>query len=479
VFLAAVRRRRLGFLVAEHAALALTLAMAVFVVLLILGTQILDWYWPVATLAVSLLWSALRLRKRIPAPYEQLQATDGHLHLHDALSTAFHFDRIAPRDADAAQVRDAQRRHAEALALAADPAAAVPWSTPRSVYLAVGVAVVAASLFGLRFGTLKTLDLRLPVAPALAEFFHPSEEMVEAWNRPPEPEPEVPPEALAVTLPEHEEDDPESMTEVRLTPEESAALADGQTSGANRPAGEEGARDHDSAADGSPSSDSAPDQPPSNPSGDPGPMDDANPKPPSFDQDSDLLRKMQDAFANLMNKVNVPPRAGERRRSALSKSEAAEGQERRSTAAQANSEEQKGNGPSPTSQNAQQMAGQTQPAAGQGQEHRAQAGEASQKNSGSGSGQSEGDKGLREAAQLEAMGRLEEIVGNRARNLKGEIMVEVSSGPQRLTTSYSETEATHRAAGGEIHRDEVPLSLQPYIQRYFEEVRKGEQPTAR
>jgi hypothetical protein len=50
--------------------------------------------------------------------------------------------------------------------------------------------------------------------------------------------------------------------------------------------------------------------------------------------------------------------------------------------------------------------------------------------------------------------------------------VEVPSGRQQLRTSYTRKRSTHGDTGGEIGRDEIPLMLQPYVQRYFDEIRK-------
>jgi hypothetical protein len=55
-------------------------------------------------------------------------------------------------------------------------------------------------------------------------------------------------------------------------------------------------------------------------------------------------------------------------------------------------------------------------------------------------------------------------------------MVEVPSGKQQLRTPYSQRRAAHAEAGGEIHRDEVPLMYQEFVQQYFEQVRKAESP---
>ena len=71
------------------------------------------------------------------------------------------------------------------------------------------------------------------------------------------------------------------------------------------------------------------------------------------------------------------------------------------------------------------------------------------------------------------MGKISEIFGKRAQNVTGEMMVEVkSSKQQQLRTAYAERANTHREAGSEIHRDEVPLDLQYFVQQYFEKVRK-------
>jgi hypothetical protein len=87
-------------------------------------------------------------------------------------------------------------------------------------------------------------------------------------------------------------------------------------------------------------------------------------------------------------------------------------------------------------------------------------------------GQQDGEKAIREAQQLAAMGKISEIFGKRAQQLTGEMTVEVSSGKQQLKTAWSERKALHADTGAEVNRDEIPLAYQSYIQRYFEEVRK-------
>jgi len=89
-----------------------------------------------------------------------------------------------------------------------------------------------------------------------------------------------------------------------------------------------------------------------------------------------------------------------------------------------------------------------------------------------GAGSADGDKSAKEAEQLQAMGKISEILGKRSQNVTGEVMVEVGSTKQQLKTPWAQRDATHVEAGSEIHRDEVPLMYQQFVERYFEEIRK-------
>ena len=91
---------------------------------------------------------------------------------------------------------------------------------------------------------------------------------------------------------------------------------------------------------------------------------------------------------------------------------------------------------------------------------------------GSGMGHSDGSKDLKDAEQLAAMGKLSEIIGKRSANVTGEMTIESQSGPQQLRTAYARSDARHAATSGDISRDEVPIEVQAYVQKYFEQVRK-------
>jgi hypothetical protein len=93
----------------------------------------------------------------------------------------------------------------------------------------------------------------------------------------------------------------------------------------------------------------------------------------------------------------------------------------------------------------------------------------------SGIGRQDGDKDVKEAEQLKAMGKLAEIIGKRSASVTGDMMVENPSGKQQLKTEYSQRMGHHADLGGEINRDEIPLIYQSYVREYMEEVHKQAQ----
>jgi hypothetical protein len=90
----------------------------------------------------------------------------------------------------------------------------------------------------------------------------------------------------------------------------------------------------------------------------------------------------------------------------------------------------------------------------------------------SGAGRQDGQKDLKAAEQLKAMGKLAEIIGKRSANLTGDIKVEKPTEQQQLETQYSNQIGHHTDNGGEINRDEVPPEYQNYVRAYMNEVHK-------
>ena len=163
------RRRILGNELFAQGANVSSAALAALSLLLLLGTEILSWpvavCVPVAALAIGL----YRVRKRLPAPYTVAQIVDRRLGLADTLSTAVFFNDVAPQSRVDAEVRLTQLGHANRVAQTVDVRGAVPYVMPRTIYVMAALVMVASSLFALRYGLTRRLDLKHPLANFLPE----------------------------------------------------------------------------------------------------------------------------------------------------------------------------------------------------------------------------------------------------------------------------------------------------------------------
>jgi hypothetical protein len=193
-------------------------------------------------------------------------------------------------------------------------------------------------------------------------------------------------------------------------------------------------------------------------------------------ENSSLMTKMKEAFQNLLSKAKPQQnqqgqtQAGKDQKSAQSKSQ--QGSKQNGKDGQQQNGQQQGDAQegeegqeAKNSENAQQ-------GKGQGKSDSQQ----SSKQPGSGIGSQDGDKAIRNAEQLAAMGKISEILGKRSATITGEATVEVQTTNQQLHTPYAQKATQHTQAGAEINRDEVPVALQPYVQQYFEQVRKQAPP---
>ncbi|HYZ86515.1 MAG TPA: hypothetical protein VE621_19030, partial [Bryobacteraceae bacterium] len=157
-FLNKVRRRRLFMLVLDQAAIAVTAGLLGAMVLLVTGTQFLDWWWPALLVLGSFSFGVARLRGRVPSIYQIAQQTDERLRLHDALSTAWHFREASQPPAEV------QRSQTLRIVSGLSPVMAAPYSTPRSVYYCTAGILATTILFGVRYGLTKNLSLQKPIA---------------------------------------------------------------------------------------------------------------------------------------------------------------------------------------------------------------------------------------------------------------------------------------------------------------------------
>lgn len=477
------RRRVLQNELLTQGANALSAALAGFILLLILGTEILNWYWMVVIPAAALAAVFYRLRKRLPSLYATAQIIDRRLGLADAISTAVFFDS-EPEAKTSPVVRRLQREQADRVSRGADLRRAIPYAVPRTVYPLAALVLVASSLFALRYGLTRRLDLREPMARLLAQSLgldgpgqraklNPREKPNGARpmdqdntadaQQDPGRDPSADPDQISNDSLADNADPQPSTSAAKLDKNGNAKGQQPQSQDASDARDSDGSQsdaNQDAAQNGSPKKGS--DQPSSN----------GNSNSPGS---SSLLSKMKEAMQNLLSSMKQPPSDAnsQQQNSSAQNSKQSKGQ-------QGNKQEaKKGDRQNAGEQANAQDAQQSEQADGQdapGQSKEKGAPQTANKQPGNGIGSRDGSKDVKQAEQLAAMGKITEIIGKRSANLSGEATVEVQSTAQQLRTQYSARQADHTEASGEISRDEIPVNLESYVEQYFEQVRKQPAP---
>jgi hypothetical protein len=489
------RRRQISHLLFYASSFAAVIALGGAILLLIVGAQILNWYWLAVLFAGGLAAGAYRLRTNILTHYEVAQSIDQRLGLKDALSTAYYFGEHPDQRGSCGEFIEAQRELAENEARSADLERGMPFLLPHSAYVNLALVAVTLGMFGLRYGIKRSLDLRSPLVSINLDGFFGNQKIADARThakRPGEGDGRHDPSASdnpwdsktsdldpTTDAAQQSVEDPDPKN-INAAPDASAkadAKSKEQLPQGDNPldAGDKGESSppNEANANSSAGADSKSGQ--KNSSKDAKDAKDAKEgnQTGSPADNSSLAGKLRDALSNLLAKMKPqskqaggkqgdssqsansrPPQQGEKQEGD-SKSP---GQEQADANANAQSEgEQQQGGKQQASQGKSEGRSNNQPNSPDGK---------------SGIGKQDGDKAAREAAELAAMGKLSEIIGKRAANVTGEMMVEVSSGKQQLKTQYSDHNGTHAEAGSEINRDEVPLAYQEYVQQYFAQMRK-------
>lgn len=433
-----------------------------FALLLAAGTRWLNW-WELGILGLSTaLFAVVRITRSAPSRYAAASELDRAAELSDTLSTALFF-------ADRTSIfAEAQRREAERIARGVDLPAALPLKMPRSIYSAALAAVAAGTLLAARLSSTGHLDLRAPIT----QVFFEDQAARRAGDKTIDAR-----EALRKKNLESAESLLAKMG-VPLDPEagQNPEFSEHAPDHALSPDGARAAEKSDGKTDGAQTA--APDKPkPGDPIGDKpngdakgeknGTAEQANPSTSNGDKQS-LLSKLKDAVSNMLSSAGSK-RDGEGKK-ASQQNQAAKGQkgkpEKSSGAKQQQGED---------AADSQDSGDQAQGKEAQDSESKSASSKSSQQSgqSGSGAGNQDGQKELRAAAQLKAMGKISEILGKRAKDISGETMMEVQSGNQHLSTAYSGKTAAHGESAGDVSRDEIPVELQPYVREYFERVRKA------
>jgi len=483
------RLRQVRNLLIEQASFSLVLVLGGAILLLILGTQILNWYWLVLLFAVSLGAGAYRGRNKILSGYRVAQSIDSQLGFHDALSTAYFFAERPDPGPALPELIERQRVDAETVARSTDLRHGIPFIAPKTFYINAALALAACTMFGVRYGVTRSLDLRASLIHMDFDgFFGSPRQVAEAKKRGRLPFEKDNPDG-AQTEPwdsktsdlEPQPDTPMETVEdtETTTPDSPDSSAQSQANGKDEsPKGDDLLKSPDKKGDNSASNSDKPGEAKDSPDGEPqsGKQDNAqqNSDKGSSGENSSLADKMKDAISNLMAKLKSQPKSTEGKQGG-SQSQPNQQSAQKQGQNQQNQKGNQGEQQSENNSNSQSQGDQqSQNGAQQSAQSQSEARNSDQttKDGKSGIGKQDGDKTAREAEQQAAMGKISEIIGKRAANVSGEVMIEVSSGKQQLKTQYSQRDAKHAEAGGEINRDEVPLAYQQFVQQYFEEIRK-------
>jgi len=462
------RRRLFGQLVLDKGALALLIGMAAVILLLLTGTQILDWYWPLLLIAVSLAVGIYRLRKSLPSLYELAQKIDRRLGLADSLSTAVHF--AAHPEPGREAVCECQRRDAELVAQRVNIQEALPPSRSRYLLPAAGLALVAFGLFAVRYAVTGSLNLEPSLLKiAYDSFFGPppqqlAKNQAKRLNTTQEPFDPGNPDAQSTAADQQPEDllnSQDSSDAANPTGDDNAKQAADKEGDQNGGDADKQGKDKGDDKDGKQSD-----------KGDQGSKDGKDKEGGNQDKQGNpseggVLDKIKDALANMLNKMKPNSSQNQQQQNAKNqpndKGDKGEKGEKQQDSQNAGAEANPDSTQSGDQKNADDAKSNSQP------------GKPSSQESASGAGSKDGEKAAKDAKALEAMGQISEILGKRSATVTGEMMVEVESTKQSLKTPWADRQAGHTESGGEIHRDEVPLMFQPFVERYFEEIRKAPQ----
>jgi hypothetical protein len=481
-----IRRARRRFVLNESLAqfaFAAAVSVAGFALVLILGTRFLEW-WSFAVFVTAGIGIGLyRVYTRTPDSYTTAIRLDSNASLQDALSTALYFSSdVSNHDAISEEFRSSQRRQAENSAGTVQLDRAVPFLVPRSLYAMAALCVLASVLIGLRYRAGHGLDLRAPITQFLFEdqatrdvkkapspglksqkWMDEAQSLLSKLGMAPNPQEPTPgdPDSLDKAIEQALQNpaDPSSKSEKGAASgkggeSKAGDKSDPSASGDPMDKGEESAKDQNDSEGSTPKE------------GDQGSKTGTGKNGAPSNRES-LLSRLKDAVSNMLSKTSKEDNASssqKNQQSAKNESQSGEKGQQAGKGAQDKGESQadgQDGQPDADAQNGQQAQGKLNSAANQ-----------TPTQGGSGIGNQDGSKEMKAAAQLKAMGKISEIIGQRAATVSGETSVEVQSGNQKLHTAYSTTAAAHGETDGDVTRDEIPLSLQSYVQQYFAEVHK-------
>jgi hypothetical protein len=469
-------RRRLFVLLATEAGGALAVVSALFCLLLLAGAQVLGALPLLMLAAAGVAWIVWRVRRQWLDAYGTAQALDRRFALPDTISTAWHFEDAEKHDAARLErlrplVQRQQERAAEAVAQIS-LADAFPLQLSR-VHLAGAVLCIAAvSLFAYRYFAADSLNFREQLASLHIPF-------IDGEDGPPpmtgdelfRPEPEIRQSPLADYTPPYDPSRERLDGTYNDMPPITGINVSDENMGQN---GESDSSESESASNLREQLTADPRRQQGN-QGREGKKGDGEQR-KGEEKGNSLFDKFQQAMNNMMDKLTNRDNQNMDQRGEQGKNQNAKNKSDQQGDGADDSSDREGNQKSDNAEaneNAQQ---------GQGGQNAKQVNQqansaATEKASDAPSsvGAEDGSKELAAAKQIEAMGKIAEILGQRMDQVKGEMKVEVQAQKeQTLSTQMRNVRATHRDAGGELSRDEVPLRLQNYVKEYLKNARAAD-----
>jgi hypothetical protein len=424
-----------------------------------------------------------RIRQRMPGLYATAQRVDRRAGLSDAVSTAFFFTSSERKAQHSPELVRLQFAQAEQVSQTVDVRQAIPYTIPQTAYIAAALLLVATSVFALRYGLTERLDLKQPLARILQQRLGIGGQEERAARLDPQ---KAAKDLLDKDLASDNGEQTTANDAVTQPPEDAAENYAGeqsqpstgkldqnkktnQTQEQSDSDQDQGDQAEEASSDGKQNSGSPKDGQKSGKDSQSGSSGESK----SANDNQSLLSKMKDAMQNLLSSLKQPNQQQQN-------SSNQNGKSGKSQQNQGKQQAQKGD-----KKNSQSNESQEQQSADEGEQAQNAQGQSADKadsalankQPGSGAGNKDGSKDLRQAEQLAAMGKISEIIGKRAANVTGEATVDVQNTSQQLRTSYQERQAEHTQTGAEINRDEIPVALESYVQQYFEQLRK--QPAAK
>lgn len=472
------RRRLLLQSVIDAAVWGLVGSALVLGLMFVFGAGVVHWAWSIVVGAGVAAFAWFRSR-RVPDAYAAAVVLDTACASGDLLSTAWHFGQHS--DSTASPFLPPVVERAELQAQSIDLATVLPLRKPSGSWALLATLVIALGAFGLRYGILHSFDPRASIVAVQFDSLT-GASVVQRKAPPKQPQASRPwfpqPEALTLPLGDQAEtkDVPQQAEEIPDSTLQNSSLKSGPGNqkgqkGSSSPNGNNSQQSPSDDAEQSASNEQSP-------AGAPDPQRGQNSngqKPSDRNKDSNgLMDKMRDALANLMDKMKMDPKQGEQQADNQKGQNGQSSKQGQQQAQQQGRQQGQRQGNPSESGDMQKTEGQGDSAQTQQAKSRSdQNADAPKSQQNSGMGKQEGRKDTAAAEEAEAIGKLSELLGKRSQSVQGEMTVEVNnSRNQQVRTPYSNRNAVHVEAGGDLSRDEVPMELQHYVQRYYEQVRK-------